>query len=66
MKRLTVDEAKELLGEGFHKAFRVMGNSYHANDVYSAITNMNPHEWDNVLSFLVLSLQDMGIHLTKE
>lgn len=66
MAKLSIDEAKELLGEGLHKALRVMGNSEEAARAYVGIDKMNEYEWDNILNFVVLGLADMGVNIVKD
>lgn len=44
------------LGEGFHTAFRKVGDSDEARIIYDAIEAMDPDEWDTILAFVVAPL----------
>jgi len=42
----------ELLGEGFHTAFRKATDCQQANTIWHQIQKMAPHDWSAVLEFV--------------
>jgi len=61
---VSSSDFKELLGEGFHTAFRkgVEGHS----DIHESITKMDPSDWDAVLEYVVDGLDYMGFQLVHK
>lgn len=67
MKYLSDDEARSLLGEGFHTSLRKGGpGDPYAAEAWLAIHNMPPETWRSVLSFLVDGLDSMGYALVNK
>lgn len=42
----------ELLGEGFHAAFRKAADSYQAGRIYAEIERMTDDEWTAIIEFV--------------
>ena len=51
-ENLSKKEVKEVLGEGFHTAFRKAIEGYTANDIWILIKELPDEEWNAILDFV--------------
>lgn len=58
------DDFKELLGEGFHTAFRKGVEGY--SDIHQSISSMKADDWDAVLEYVVDGFDFMGFQLVHK
>ncbi len=58
---LTRDEWKSVLGEGIHVSFRKGTDHPQAHDYWKSIQDMPSDLWDDVLDYLVFSLEYMKL-----
>lgn len=64
--RVPDDEAKSLLGEGFHTSLRKGADHESADEAWGVINEMPNAVWNDVLSFLVDGIGVMGYCIAKE
>lgn len=55
---MTGDEIRELLGEGFHTAFRKATDSPEADAIWKLINELDDDEWASVINFVAAPLID--------
>jgi hypothetical protein len=65
---VSPDDAKALLGEGFHTALRKAPEDRlgHAHTAWVAIREMDPADWDAVLRYVVNGMDQMGFVIVEK
>lgn len=66
MVRLSDDDAKAQIGQGFHTGLRKALDSHAAIVAWRAINDLPQEDWDAVLEWVVWGLAQQRIYLTKE
>jgi len=52
------EEIKEVLGEGFHTAFRKAVNSKKAYAIWKLIRELSDEEWNDIIDFVYECIKD--------